>query len=72
LVDVLGKVRYNTHIATKELTMRDEILAKLAEIEEMFASATCDKEPIEEGGTVQWELKTAMDALVERVDYYLD
>jgi hypothetical protein len=52
--------------------MRDAILAKLAEVEEMFASATCDGEPLEEGGTVQWELKTAMDALVERVDYYLD
>jgi hypothetical protein len=52
--------------------MRDTILEKLREIEDMFAAVTCDGEPLEEGGTVQWELKTAMDALVERVDYYLD
>jgi hypothetical protein len=52
--------------------MRDTILEKLREIEDMFAAVTCDGEPLEEGGTVQWELKTAMDALVERVDYYVD
>jgi hypothetical protein len=52
--------------------MRDAILAKLAEVEDMLATVTCDGEPLEEGGTVQWELKTAMDALVERVDYYVD
>jgi len=52
--------------------MRDEILAKLAEVEDMFATATCDGRPVEESDTVQWELKMAMDALVERVDYYVD
>lgn len=52
--------------------MRDAILEKLREIEEMFAAVTCDGQPVEEGDTVQWELKTAMDALVERVDYYVD
>lgn len=52
--------------------MRDVILDKLREIEEMFAAVTCDGQAVEEGGTVQWELKTAMDALVERVDYYVD
>jgi hypothetical protein len=52
--------------------MRDTILEKLREIEDMFAAVTCDGEPLEEGGTVQWELKTAMDALVERIDYYVD
>ena len=52
--------------------MRDVILEKLREIEDMFAAVTCDGQPVEEGGTVQWELKTAMDALVERVDYYVD
>ncbi len=52
--------------------MRDAILEKLAEVEAMLATVTCDGEPLEEGGTVEWELKTAMDALVERIDYYID
>jgi hypothetical protein len=52
--------------------MRDTILEKLREIEDMFASATCDGRPIEEGDTVEWELTSAMNALVERVDYYVD
>jgi hypothetical protein len=54
--------------------MRDAILEKLREIEEMFASATCDGRPIEgeDAPSVKWELQTAMNALVERVDYYVD
>jgi hypothetical protein len=52
--------------------MRDTILEKLREIEDMLATATCDGMTIAECETVEWELKTAMDALVERIDYYVD
>jgi hypothetical protein len=52
--------------------MRDTILEKLREIEDMIATAACDGRPIAECETVEWELKMAMDALVERVDYYVD
>ena len=52
--------------------MRDEILAKLAEVEEMLAAVTCDGQAVEEGDTVHWELTGALNALVERVDYYVD
>ena len=45
--------------------MRDAILEKLREIEDMFAAATCDSRPVAECETVEWELKTAMDALVQ-------
>jgi hypothetical protein len=52
--------------------MRDTILEKLREIEDMFAAVTCDGQSVEEGDTIHWELTTAMNALVERVDYYVD
>ena len=52
--------------------MRDTILEKLREIEDMLAAVTCDGTPVEEGDTVHWELTGALNALVERIDYYVD
>jgi hypothetical protein len=55
--------------------MRDTILAKLREIEELLAGATCDGIAIEAGATcdnVHSELTSALRDLEEKVDYYVD
>jgi hypothetical protein len=55
--------------------MRDTILAKLREIEELLAGATCDGMAIEAGGEgcdVHSELTSALQDLEEKVDYYVD
>lgn len=52
--------------------MRDKILEKLAEIEAMLEKSTCEGMAIADCETAEWELHNAVNALVERVDYYLD
>ena len=70
-VDILAKVRYNTYIATKEHTMRDAILAKLAEVEEMLLEATLDGEQLAELSCFA-DLTDPLSTLVQAVDYYVD
>jgi hypothetical protein len=55
--------------------MRDTILGKLREIEELLAGATCDGMAIEAGTTcdsVYSELTSALQDLADKVDYYVD
>jgi hypothetical protein len=68
----LAKVRYNKHIATKEHLMRDEILAKLAEIGDMLAEATCDGRQLAEVDLVFSEVMGYVGQLEQAVDYYVD
>jgi hypothetical protein len=51
--------------------MRDEILAKLAEVEDMLLEATLDGEQLAEMGCFA-ELEGALHKLTEAVDYYVD
>jgi hypothetical protein len=51
--------------------MRDEILAKLAEVEELLAKATLDGEPLAEMECFG-EVTGALNTLAEAVDYYVD
>ena len=51
--------------------MRDAILAKLAEVEEMLAEATLDGEQLAELDCFE-EVTTALNTLVQTVDYYVD
>lgn len=51
--------------------MRDEILAKLAEVEDMLAEATLDGEQLAEMDCYE-ELTSALHKLTEAVDYYVD
>ena len=51
--------------------MRDEILAKLAEVEELLAKATLDGDPLAEMTCFE-EVTGALGALTEAVDYYVD
>jgi hypothetical protein len=51
--------------------MRDEILAKLAEVEELLAKATLDGDPLAEMTCFE-EVTGALNALTEAVDYYVD
>jgi hypothetical protein len=71
LVDVLGRACYNTYIATKEHKMRDVILAKLAEVEDLLQSATLDGDSLTEMACFA-ELEGALHKLTEAVDYYVD
>jgi hypothetical protein len=64
-------VRYNKHIATKEYTMRDAILAKLAEVDDMLQAATLDGEQLADMDCFA-ELEGALHKLTEAVDYYVD
>jgi hypothetical protein len=64
-------VRYNNNIATKEHTMRDAILAKLAEVDDMLQAATLDGESLTEMDCFA-ELEGALHKLTEAVDYYVD
>ena len=51
--------------------MRDAILAKLAEVEEMLLEATLDGEQLAEMACFT-EVTWALNALTEEVDYYVD
>jgi hypothetical protein len=51
--------------------MRDEILAKLAEIEDMLAEATCDGEQLAELACFA-DVTDKVGALAQAVEYYVD
>jgi hypothetical protein len=51
--------------------MRDAILAKLAEVEDMLLEATLDGEQLAELDCFA-EVNTALNTLVQTVDYYVD
>jgi hypothetical protein len=51
--------------------MRDAILAKLAEVEDMLQAATLDGESLTEMACFS-ELEEALSTLVQAVDYYVD
>ncbi len=51
--------------------MRDVILAKLAEVEDLLQSATLDGESLTEMDCFS-ELEGALHKLTEAVDYYVD
>ena len=51
--------------------MRDAILAKLAEVEEMLLEATCDGQQLAELNGFA-DVEGALSTLVQAVDYYVD
>jgi hypothetical protein len=51
--------------------MKDVILAKIAEIEELLLTAQCDGEQLAEL-TCYTEVESAVSALAQTVDYYVD
>ena len=51
--------------------MRDAILAKLAEVEDMLQTATLDGEQLAEMDCFE-EVSGALNKLAEAVDYYVD
>jgi hypothetical protein len=51
--------------------MRDEILAKLAEVEAMLLEASCDGLQLAEMACFE-EVTGALNTLTEAVDYYVD
>jgi hypothetical protein len=51
--------------------MRDEILAKLAEVEAMLQEASCDGRQLAELDCFK-DVENAMSTLVQTIDYYVD
>ena len=51
--------------------MRDAILAKLAEVEDMLLEATLDGEQLAEMQCFE-EVNTALNTLEQTIDYYVD
>ena len=51
--------------------MRDAILAKLAEVEDMLLEATLDGEQLAEMQCFE-EVNGALNTLVQTIDYYVD
>ena len=51
--------------------MRDKILAKLAEVEDLLTKATLDGEQLAEMECIA-EVTGALNTLTEAVDYYVD
>jgi hypothetical protein len=64
---------YNTHIATKEhqMTVKAEILAKIAEIEDLLLEAECEGAQLAELECYE-EVDMAVAHLLQVVDYYVD
>ena len=54
----------------KQLVSKEDILAKLAEIEDMLQNATCDGETLRDADVV--DIDEALNTLTQAVDYYLD
>jgi len=52
--------------------MRDEILAKLAEVETMLNEASCSGDQLAECGQVYRDIMDKLSALSQAVDYYVD
>lgn len=50
---------------------KEDILAKLAEIEDMLQRATCDGESLRDIGGIT-EIDDAVSILTQAVDYYID
>lgn len=66
------RLRARQDTLTKERKMRDEILAKLAEIGNMLAEATCDGRQLAEVDLVFSEVMGIVGQLEQAVDYYVD
>jgi hypothetical protein len=54
------------------MTLKEQILAKIAEVDEMLFDAECDKVQLAEIGDVWAEVQSAVAQLQQVVDYYLD
>ncbi len=59
-------------LTQKEREMRDDILAKLAEIGDMLAEATCDGRQLAEVDLVFDEVMGMVGQLEQAVEYYVD
>jgi hypothetical protein len=52
--------------------MRETILAKLAEVEDMIAEAECDGKSLPEHDNAYRDIMDKLSALTQAVDYYVD
>jgi hypothetical protein len=61
----------NTKGANK-MTVKEQIFAKIAELETLLAEAQCDGEQLAECDEVFGELTSTLNRLADEVDYYVD
>ena len=52
--------------------MKEAMLQKLQEVNDMLTQAQCDGQAIEEGDNVHKELTAMLQQLTDAVDYYVD
>ena len=52
--------------------MKEAMLQKLQEVNDMLTQAQCDGQAIAEGDDVHKELTALLSTLIEAVDYYVD
>ncbi len=54
------------------MTLKEQILAKIAEVDDMLFDAECDKVQLAEIGDIWAEVQAAVRQLENVVEYYLD
>jgi hypothetical protein len=71
LVDAVLCLRYNTFLTGAKMSVKEQILAKLAEVENLLAEAECEGEQLAEQ-ECYGEIDTTLNTLFEQVAYYVD
>jgi|LauGreDrversion4_2_1035121.scaffolds.fasta_scaffold2881232_2 hypothetical protein len=54
------------------MTVKEQLFAKIAELETLLLEAECDGRQLAEGDVVFGEISSTLDRFAEQVDYYVD
>ncbi len=54
------------------MTVKEQLFAKIAEVEALLLQASCDGVQLAEGDNVFGELNSTLRRLADEVDYYVD
>ncbi len=53
-------------------TVKEQLFAKIAELEALLLTAKCDGQTLVEGDVVHGEIASTITRLADEVDYYVD
>jgi hypothetical protein len=54
------------------MTVKEQLFAKIAELETLLQEASCDGVQLAEGDDVFAELNSTLNRLADEIDYYVD
>jgi hypothetical protein len=54
------------------MTVKEQLFAKIAELENLLLEAECDGVQLAEGDDVLGELTSTLNRLADEIDYYVD